>query len=103
MFDIFVTGARVATSDEVAEALLEYLRVLSEQDRTELVSFPALLDGQPGQAWVTLGKGVPLLAVKSEPELGLSLEGEEFAAWSIRRRAAAAAARVSDLDWNDVP
>ena len=101
MFDIFVTGARLATSDDVAEALLEYVRVLADQGRTELVSFPALLDGQPAQAWLTLGAGMPLAAVRSEPQLPLSLEGEELAAWSIRRRAAVLAGTTAGFDWDE--
>jgi hypothetical protein len=101
MFDIFVTGARMATTDDVAEALLEYFRVLSEQDRTEMVSFPALLDGQSCQAWVTLGAGIPLVAVRSEPELPFTLEGEELAAWSIRRRAAVLAGQTAGFDWDE--
>lgn len=100
MFDIFVTGARMATSDDVAEALLEYFRVLAEQGRTEMVSFPALIDGQTAQAWVTIGANIPMVAVRTEPELPLSLEGEELAAWSIRRRTAVVSGRTAGFDWD---
>lgn len=86
MFDFLVNGARVLTSDDVADAVLEYSRVLSERGRTALVTFPAIVDGHHGETWMSLGSGLQLVAVRSEPELPISLEGTEFAVWHIRRR-----------------
>lgn len=101
MFDIFAAGARILTCDDVGEALLDCMRELNDQGRTETFSFPALMDGQASQAWVTVGAGIPIAAVRTDPEVPLTLEGQDFAAWSLRRRAAVLAGQARGGDWDE--
>jgi hypothetical protein len=87
MFDFLVNGARVLTTDDVADAVLEYSRLLSERGRTALVTFPAVVDGHTGETWMSIGAGLQLVAVRTDPELPLTIEGTDFAVWHLRRRA----------------
>lgn len=98
MFDFLVSGARVLTSDDVAHAVLEYSRVLAERGRTAIVTFPAIVDGHHGETWMSVGAALPIVAVRSEPELPITLEGTEFAVWHIRRRTAELDGEASGVD-----
>jgi hypothetical protein len=100
MFDFLASGARVATTDDVAGAVLEYARVLAQQGRSAMVTFPAIVDGQNGETWMTVGAGLPLVAVRTEPEVPVFLQGTEFAVWNIRRRTAELDGEASDIDWD---
>jgi hypothetical protein len=88
MFDFLVNGTRVLTSDDVAHAVLEYTRALAERGQSAVVTFPAVVDGHHGETWMSVGAGMPMVAVRSDPELPLTLDGTEFAVWHIRRRTA---------------
>lgn len=88
MFDFLVNGARVLTVDHVADAVWEYARVLTEHGQTATVTFPAIVDGERGEARMSVGHGLPLVGVKSDPALAITLTGTEFAEWDIRRRIA---------------
>lgn len=100
MFDFLTAGVRVATTDDVADAILEYARVLASRGRSAMVTFPAIVDGQSGETWMMVGFGLPLVAVRSEPEVPVLLKGTEFAVWNIRRRTAELDGEASDVDWD---
>ncbi|MCK6068218.1 MULTISPECIES: hypothetical protein [Microbacterium] len=88
LFDIFLGGARLLTSDSIADALLEYARVLTDCGRTQTVTFPVMLDGQAGTAWARIGAHADLVAVRTEPQIPLTLDGEEVVASELFRLAA---------------
>jgi hypothetical protein len=93
--DFLVNGARVLTTDDVADAVLEYAGALAGSGKAAVVRFPAVVEGQTGLTWMTVGAGAPVLAVQFDTEVPISLEGSEFAAHDIRRRTAHLAASES--------
>lgn len=99
MKDVFIGGVRVLTSDDVADAVFEYSLELSAKGRHSGVNFPGVLDGRITQIRMALGAGVPLIVADADEPLPVLLDGAEFAAWEIRRRAAVSAGRASDMDW----
>lgn len=86
MRDFLVNGARILIADAVAEAVIDLSRELSDRGRVEIVTFPGIVEGALSTTWMSVGAGLPLLLVQADPELPMSIEGSELAAWALRRR-----------------
>jgi hypothetical protein len=96
MRDLLVSGARVMTSDDVADALLDYALELASHHATAVARFPALVDGQYVDTRMILGAGIPLTAVSADPGLPVSIDGAEFAAAQLRKRTSALRGRAME-------
>ncbi|MGP3535358.1 hypothetical protein ACTU3I_11235 [Microbacterium sp. RD1] len=103
MHDIFAGGVRLTTADDVAEALLDYLRILLQEGRAELVTFPAVVEGETAHVTLAVGVGSPIVASQTISEIEPTLEGTDLAAWSIRRRTSVLRGERPDLDWRENP
>jgi hypothetical protein len=88
MKDVLVNGSRMTTTDDVADALLHYTLQLTASHATEMVEFPALVDGRHSAVRMVVGAGVPLVTVTVELGLMPEIADSEFAAWEIRERTA---------------
>lgn len=89
MKDILIEGHRILTTDDVAEAVLSYARVLLERGSTDIVEFPSIHDGNPTLCSLLLG-GAGLMAVVDAPvALSAPVGGAELACDEITRRAEA--------------
>ena len=86
MRDLLVSGTRVMTSDDVAEALLDYAVELTSHHATAVARFPAIVDGQHVETQMVLGAGIPLTSVSVDPVLPVDLDGADLAAAQIRNR-----------------
>lgn len=88
MKDLLISGSRFLTTDDVADAVLQYARVLSQYGRSDVVRFPALVDGVAATSWLTLGpgSGATLAAVSVEDSPIGSLAGAREATEEIQRR-----------------
>ena len=88
MKDLLVSGSRFLTTDEVADAILHYAQVLAQYGRSDIVRFPALVDGFPANSWLALGpiSGSTLAAVEVIDSLIGTLEGASEASAEIHRR-----------------
>ncbi|MFH8250137.1 hypothetical protein ACH3VR_07210 [Microbacterium sp. B2969] len=83
-----IGGSRFLTTDDVADAVLDYARALAQYGRSDIVRFPALVDGVAATSWLTLGpsSGSTLAAVSvSDAPIG-TLEGANEASEEISRR-----------------
>lgn len=97
MKELLVDGARLLTTDAVADAALEHARQLAQQGRADVIDFPAVVEGRETRAWVTIGAGTALV-VLGTPDDDLALVGSDFAAQLIWRKA-----RVLSRDFDDFP
>ena len=87
MKDILIEGHRILTTDEVADAVIAYARVLLETGTTDIVEFPSIHDGTPTLCALLLG-GTGILAVVDAPTgIASALAGSELARDEIYRRA----------------
>lgn len=88
MKDVMIHGTRLLTTDEVADSLLAYARVLNDFHRSDTVHFPAVVDGSPRSATLSLGAHTPLVVLDAPEALPVRLRGAGEAAMDIRRRTA---------------
>ncbi|GAA1860563.1 hypothetical protein GCM10009796_23610 [Microbacterium koreense] len=88
MKDVVIHGTRLLTTDEVADSLLDYARVLNEFHRADTVRFPAVVDGSPRDTALALGAHAPLVVIDAPEALPVRLRGAGEAAMDIRRRTA---------------
>ncbi len=87
MKDILIQGHRIATTDAVADAIIDYARVLAREHRTDVVEFPSVHDGMPARCVLTLGAHTTLAVMSSGDGFPSTLRGAEEAAAEIRRQA----------------
>lgn len=87
MKDILIDGHRILTTDEIADAVLSYARLLLERQETDIVDFPSLYDGTLSQCSVLLGGAGPLAVVDVVMDLPVVVHGAERACAEIMRRA----------------
>ncbi|MFV4914406.1 hypothetical protein PFZ49_12870 [Microbacterium lacticum] len=89
MKDILIGGHRILTTDDIADAVLSYARVLIERRTADIVEFPSIHDGSPTLCSLLLG-GAGLMAVVDAPvALAAPVGGADLALDEITRRAAA--------------
>lgn len=99
MFDVYLGNVRMITTDELADAILDFSRLLVERQQTEVITFPVYSDGLPTRAKVLTGYGTPVAAIERPDDLSPELDGAELAVWDIQRRAAVLIGGASGLDW----
>lgn len=87
MKDILFDGHRILTTDNVADAVLDYARVLLEHDKTDIVRFPTLYDGSLSQCAILLGASGVLAVVDAFIDLPMVVDGADRACAEISRRA----------------
>ena len=86
MKDILIDGHRILTTDEVADAVVDYARVLQYHGRVDVVHFPSIHDGELSRCSMLLGSG--LLAVVEAPvAISATVLGADRACAEIVRRA----------------
>lgn len=88
MKDILIEGHRLLTTDEIADAVIDYARVLYESDATDVVEFPTVHDGELSRCSLLL-TGSSTVAVLEAAALSPALPGADAALAEIERRAAA--------------
>ena len=87
MKDILIGGHRILTTDDIADAVLSYARVLIERRTADIVEFPSIHDGSPTLCSLLLG-GTGLMAVVDAPvALAAPVGGADLALDEITRRA----------------
>lgn len=87
MKDILIEGHRILTTDEIADAVLGYARVLIERGGTDIIEFPSFHDGSPTLCSLLLG-GTGVMAVVDAPlALSSPVGGADLARDEIVRRA----------------
>ena len=85
MKDILIEGHRILTTDDIADAVLAYARVLLERGTADIVEFPSIHDGSPTLCSLLIGgSGVMAVGALSAPVGGADLALDE-----IMRRAEA--------------
>lgn len=73
---IFYASGSVITGDRMADAIVHYAEVLSQQDSSDTIDIPITLSsGEAGRAQVLLGPGSQLVVV---PEEGAAEEPEDL-------------------------
>ena len=55
MKDILIEGHRILTTDDIADAVLAYARVLLERGTADIVEFPSIHDGSPTLCSLLIG------------------------------------------------
>ncbi|MGB4780084.1 hypothetical protein [Microbacterium sp.] len=86
MKDILIEGHRILTTDEVADAVIDYARVLHDRGSSDIVEFPSIHDGQLSRCSVLLGSG-PLAVIEAPVEIPAAVLGADRACAEIVRRA----------------
>lgn len=87
MKDILIDGHRILTTDDIADAILDYARLLLDRHETDIVHFPTLHDGMLTQCAVLLGGAGPLAVLDAAMDLPMMVDGAESACAEITRRA----------------
>lgn len=87
MKDMLIQGHRIATTDAVADAVLDYARLLARQQRSDVVELPIMHDGVVAWASMLLTSKSDLVVVATEERWPGTLAGSEEAAAEIQRRA----------------
>lgn len=87
MKDILIEGHRILTTDEVADAVLNYARLLLEHNRTDIVEFPSIHDGSLTQCSILLGGAGAIAVIEASVALPPQVLGADRAHAEIARRA----------------
>lgn len=83
---LLYAGCELVTTDDLADALLEYLVTLPLNQPPERVVLPALRDGRPVTAQLLLTATSPLV-VTTVDAAQQPLDGEDYALQVLRRKA----------------
>lgn len=89
MKDILIDGHRLLTTDEIADAVIAYAKLLHGAEETDVVDFPTVHDGELSQCSLLLSGHVAVAVVDATDVLAPSLPGADDALAEIERRAAA--------------
>lgn len=89
MKDILIDGHRLLTTDEIADAVLEYARLLHGSEATDVVEFPTLHDGELSHCSLLLSGNIAVAVLDAPAVLSPQLPGADGARAEIERRAAA--------------
>lgn len=87
MKDILIQGHRIATTDAVADAVLEYAQLLAREQRSDVIELPIMHDGVLARCAMLLTSNSHLVVVGTEERWPGTLAGAEEAAAEILRRA----------------
>ena len=87
MKDILIEGHRILTTDQIAEAVIDYARVLLERGGHDIIEFPSFHDGIPGQCTLLLGGSCTIAVVDAPLEMSATVGGADHARDEIARRA----------------
>jgi len=88
MKDILIDGHRLLTTDEIAEAVIGYAKLLHAAEGTDVVDFPTVHDGELSRCSLLLSGHVSVAVVDAGEVLSPSLPGADIALAEIERRAA---------------
>ena len=94
---LLYAGHELLTTDDVADALLDYVETLPLNQAPERVVLPALRDGQPVVAELVLTAATPVV-VTTTPVRNTHLDGEEYAIAVLRNKAERSAGIGYHLD-----
>ncbi|GAA3911776.1 hypothetical protein [Microbacterium invictum] len=86
MKDILIDGHRILTTDEVADAVIEYARKLLVAGYSDIVEFPTVHDGELARCSLLLGSG-SLAVVDAGVVMSSSFGDADQARAEIHRRA----------------
>ncbi|KZE88609.1 hypothetical protein [Microbacterium sp. TNHR37B] len=87
MKDILIDGQRLLTTDAVADAVIDYARVLHMAGEFDVVDFPGIHDGELSTCSLLLGTAGSLVVVNAQMELTFALPESDVACAEIARRA----------------
>ncbi len=87
MKDILIDGQRLLTTDAVADAVIDYARVLHTAGEFDVVDFPGIHDGEPSMCSLLLGTAGSLVVVDAQMDLTVALPDSDVACAEIARRA----------------
>jgi hypothetical protein len=83
---VLFQGNRIVTSNEAADALLEYARALSSYGLHDTVQLPVVLDGAVASCTILIEPGVAWATVSLPGVATNSLAGSSEAAQALRDR-----------------
>lgn len=86
MKDILIEGHRLLTTDGIADAVIDYARLLHTHSQTDVVDFPTLHDGELSHCSLLLTPATAVAIVDADV-LPPSIPGAEGAREEIARRA----------------
>lgn len=87
MKDILIEGHRILTTDDIADAVIAYARLLAARGSADVVEFPSIHDGAPALCSLLIG-GASVMAIVDAPlALSAPVGGAEAARDEILRRA----------------
>ncbi|MBG0718807.1 hypothetical protein G3N18_12175 [Microbacterium sp. 2C] len=89
MKDILIEGHRILTTDDIADAVLAYARVLLEHGTADIVEFPSIHDGSPTLCSLLIGGSGVMAVVDAPVALSAPVGGADLALDEIMRRAEA--------------
>ncbi|WEK12709.1 MAG: hypothetical protein P0Y48_09525 [Candidatus Microbacterium phytovorans] len=88
MKDILIDGHRLLTTNEIADAVIDYARLLHSTSKTDVVEFPTLHDGELSHCSLLLSAHVGVAVLDADAVLAPLMPGAEMACAEIERRAA---------------
>lgn len=86
MKDILIDGHRILTTDDIADAVITYARLLLERGKTDVVEFPSIHDGAHANCAMLLGGSGSLAVVEAPMSLPDKSMGSDGACAEITRR-----------------
>ena len=89
MKDILIEGHRILTTDDIADAVLAYARVLLERGTADIVEFPSIHDGSPTLCSLLIGGSGVMAVVDAPVALSAPVGGADLALDEIMRRSEA--------------
>lgn len=89
MKDILIDGHRILTSDEIADAVIDYARLLIDHGRADVVEFPSIHNGELARCALLLGGSSTIATVEAPVSVPDEAMGSNRACAEITRRVAA--------------
>jgi hypothetical protein len=89
MKDILFAGHRILTSNEIADAVIQYAAALVASAGADVVTFPAFNDGEPVECSLVIGCGAQIAAVTVPETYPSELRGADEACVAIDTQYAA--------------
>lgn len=86
MKDILIDGHRILTTDDIADAVIAYARMLLDRGQTDVVEFPSIHDGAHASCSILLGGSGGLAVVEAPMSLPDESMGSDGACAEITRR-----------------
>lgn len=88
MKDLLINGTRFLTTDEIADATLDYANILNQFHLVDTVRFPAVVGGTASQTAVAVGVGAHIVVIDAPDVIPIRLRGAAEAAEIIRSQRA---------------